>query len=108
MVQKIDRTLEALDTIIESRYPIIVSQWDRHEEKVENARRYKKELKETLSVLGGIPITVVDKRTFGKKVKEADFVDEIEEMNFLRVAIVTSFPVSKGRAYLWLAPLRSL
>lgn len=108
MVQKIDRTLETLDTIIGSRYPIIANQWDRHYDKVENAMRYKRELKEALSILEGIPFTVVDKRTFERKVKEADFVDEIEEMNFLRIAIVTNFPASKSRAYLWLAPLRIL
>ena len=70
--------------------------------------RYKKELKEALSILEGIPITVVDKRVFGKKVKEADFLEEIDEMEYVRIAIVTNFPASKSRAYLWLAPLRSL
>ena len=101
MVQKIDRTLENLDAIIWSRYPIINSQWDRHAEKVNHAELYKRELKEALFILEGIPFTVVTKTTFEKRIKEADFVEEINDMKFLRIAIVTNFPSSESQAYLW-------
>ena len=103
----IDRTLRSLDGIINSEYPIRRDKADRHEQKIEFAKRYKEELESVLADYGDVEFSVVAKSTFERVIGQSDFV-QVVEMQFVRVANVVSFPDNENKIYIWLTPLQNI
>lgn len=105
-MEKIARTLRALDAIIASGEPLNTHKIDRHWVKVDDAKRYKEELEDALRIYGDAP-NLVARNTFERIVASSDFV-ELDEMQFIRVATVTNFPFRETHMYMWLTPVNEL
>ena len=108
-MEKIDRTLKALNAIIASKAPVADDKKiARHYERIDDARRYREELEDIAKLYQGEPrLSIVAKNTFERIIANSDFV-EITEMQFIRVASVVNFPSNKNHIYLWLTPVTEL
>ena len=106
-MNRIETTVSSLVSIINSGEPINPDMLARHDERVSSAKRYKKEIDYHALMLQGEKYKIVAKNTFEKIISKSDFV-EIEENEFIRIAVVVNFPEFQKRIYVWLTPISEL
>lgn len=105
-MEKIERTLRALERILQSDSPQDPLLIERYEQKIERASDYKEELKDFVR-LHPNEFTIVAKGTFQRIIERSDYV-EIEEMGYIRIASVKNYPNEAFKNYVWLMPIADL
>ena len=105
-MNKIERTLKALERVLQSECPQDPLLIDRYDQRLERASDYMDELKEFVN-LHPNRFTIVAESTFQKIIERSDYV-EIEEMGYIRIASVINYPETEFKNYVWLTPIADL
>ena len=105
-MEKIERTLRALERILQSDCPQDPLLIDRYDQRLERATDYREELKDFVK-LHPNEFTIVAKGTFRRIIERSDYV-EIEEMGYIRIASVKNYPSETFKNYVWLTPITDL